>query len=201
VPPDELQSLLSRATAAGLDCAVHAIGDHANTFALDAFAATGARGRIEHAQLLVPDDLSRFASLGLVASVQPEHAVDDRDVADRYWAGRTHRAFAYRSLVEAGAELVLGSDAPVAALDPWVTLAAAVHRSADQRPSWHPEQELPLDVALAASSGPAGALMVGRRADLVVTDLDPAGVPPDRLRTMPVAGTLLGGRWTHRSGI
>ena len=201
VPPDELQSLLSRATAAGLDCAVHAIGDHANTFALDAFAATGARGRIEHAQLLVPDDLSRFASLGLVASVQPEHAVDDRDVADRYWADRTHRAFAYRSLLEAGAELVLGSDAPVAALDPWVTLAAAVHRSADQRPSWHPEQELPLDVALAASSGPAGALMVGRRADLVVTDLDPAGVPPDRLRTMPVAGTLLGGRWTHRSGI
>ena len=201
VPPDELQPLLSRATAAGLDCAVHAIGDHANTLALDAFAATGARGRIEHAQLLVPDDMARFASLGLVASVQPEHAVDDRDVADRYWAGRTHRAFAYRSLLDAGAELVLGSDAPVAPLDPWVTLAGAVHRSADHRPSWHPEQELPLDVALAASSGPAGALAVGRPADLVITDLDPVELAPDRLRAMPVAGTLLGGRWTHRSGI
>ena len=76
-----------------------------------------------------------------------------------------------------------------------------MHRSADERPSWHPEQELPLDVALAASSGPAGPLAVGRPADLVVTDLDPAELAPDRLRTMPVAGTLLGGRWTHRAGI
>jgi predicted amidohydrolase YtcJ len=200
VPPDELRPLLRRATAAGLDCAVHAIGDRANTLALDAFAATGARGRIEHAQLLGPADLGRFAELGLVASVQPEHAVDDRDVADRYWAGRTHRAFAYRSLLDAGAELVLGSDAPVAPLDPWVTLAAAVHRSADRRPSWHPEQELPLEVALAGSVGPDGPLTVGRRADLVVTDLDPAGADPPRLRTMPVVGTLLGGRWTHRAG-
>ena len=201
VPPDELQPLLRRATAAGLSCAVHAIGDHANTLALDAFAATGARGRIEHAQLLSPDDLVRFAELGLVASVQPEHAVDDRDVADRYWAGRTDRAFAYRSLLDAGAELVLGSDAPVAPLDPWVTLAAAVHRSADARPSWHPEQQVPLDVAVAASSGPAGPIAVGRVADLVITDLDPWAVPPDRLRTMSVAGTMLGGRWTHRSRI
>ena len=108
-----------------------------------------------------------------MASVQPEHAVDDRDVADRYWAGRTHRAFAYRSLLDAGVELVLGSDAPVAPLDPWVTLAAAVHRSGDDRPSWHPEQEIPLDVALAASAGPAGPIAVGRPADLVITDLDP----------------------------
>lgn len=201
VPPDELRPLLRRATAAGLTCAVHAIGDLANTLALDAFAATGARGRIEHAQLLDPDDLGRFAALGLAASIQPEHAVDDRDVADRYWTGRTHRAFAYRSLLDAGAELVLGSDAPVAPLDPWVTLAAAVHRSGDERPSWHPEQELPLDVALAGSAGPDGPLAVGRRADLVVTELDPRAATPDRVRTMPVAGTLLGARWTHRTGI
>jgi len=201
VPPTELQPLLRRATAAGLDCAVHAIGDHANTLALDAFAATGARGRVEHAQLLTPDDLGRFAELGLVASVQPEHVVDDRDVADHYWSGRTHRAFAYRSLLDAGARLVLGSDTPVAPLDPWITLAAAVHRSADDRPSWHPEQEIPLAVALAASAGPAGSIAVGRPADLLITELDPASVDADRLRTMPVAGTLLGGSWTHRTGI
>jgi predicted amidohydrolase YtcJ len=201
VPPAELVPLLRRATAAGLDCAVHAIGDRANTLALDAYAATGARGRVEHAQLLSPADLGRFAELGLVASVQPEHAVDDRDVADHYWAGRTHRSFAYRSLLDAGARLVLGSDAPVAPLDPWVTLAAAVHRSADGRPSWHPEQEIPLDVALAASVGPSGPIGVGRPADLVITDLDPAAVAPDRLRAMPVTGTLLAGRWTHRAGI
>jgi predicted amidohydrolase YtcJ len=180
---------------------VHAIGDRANTLALDAFAATGAGGRVEHAQLLSPGDLGRFAELGVVASVQPEHAVDDRDVAERYWAGRTHRAFAYRSLLDAGAELVLGSDAPVAPLDPWITLAAAVHRSADDRPSWHPEQQIPLDVALAASAGPAGPITVGRVADLVITDLDPAAVPPDTVRTIPVAGTLLAGRWTHRAGL
>jgi predicted amidohydrolase YtcJ len=201
VPPAELEPLLRRATGAGLDCAVHAIGDHANALALDAFAATGARGRIEHAQLLTPRDLGRFAELGIVASVQPEHAVDDRDVADHYWAGRTDRAFAYRSLLDAGAGLVLGSDAPVAPLDPWITLAAAVHRSADERPSWHPEQELPLDVALTASAGPDGPLAVGRRADLVIIERDPQSAPPARLRTMPVAGTLLAGRWTHRCGI
>ncbi|MHA6779796.1 amidohydrolase [Pseudonocardia saturnea] len=201
VPPAELEPLLRRATAAGLDVAVHAIGDRANGLALDAFAATGATGRIEHAQLLSDHDVARFAALGVAASVQPEHAVDDRDVADRHWAGRTHRAFAYRSLLDAGAELVLGSDAPVAPLDPWITLAAAVHRSGDGRPSWHPEQEIPVDVALAASAGPDGPVAVGRRADLVITDLDPASAPATALRAMPVAGTLLGGRWTHRTGI
>jgi predicted amidohydrolase YtcJ len=201
VPPDELRPLLARATAAGLDVAVHAIGDRANGLVLDAFAATGARGRVEHAQLLTPGDVQRFAALGVAASIQPEHAVDDRDVADRYWAGRTHRAFAYRSLLDAGAELALGSDAPVAPLDPWITLAAAVHRSADARPPWHPEQHLPLDVALAASAGPDGPLRVGRRADLVVTELDPAAAGPQQLRAMPVAATMVGGRWTHRAGI
>ncbi|MGE3663686.1 MAG: amidohydrolase, partial [Pseudonocardia sp.] len=201
VPPADLCPLLARATAAGLDVAVHAIGDRANELVLDAFAATRARGRIEHAQLLVPADVARFAALGVGASIQPEHAVDDRDVADRYWAGRTHRAFAYRSLLDAGAELALGSDAPVAPLDPWITLAAAVHRSGDGRPPWHPEQHLPLDAALAASAGPDGALRVGRRADLVVTELDPAAATPQQLRAMPVAATMVGGRWTHRVGI
>lgn len=201
VPPEELAPLLARATAHGLDAAVHAIGDHAATLVLDALAATGAHGRVEHAQLLVPDDLPRFAALGVVASVQPEHAVDDRDVADRLWAGRTHRAFAYRSLLDAGAGLVLGSDAPVAPLDPWVTLAAAVHRSGDERPAWHPEQHLPLDVALAASAGPDGPVAVGRRADLAVVERDPATATPEQLRAMPVAATLVGGRFTHRTGI
>lgn len=169
--------MLRRATAAGLDVAVHAIGDRANGLVLDAFAATDATGRIEHAQLLSDHDVARFAALGVAASVQPEHAVDDRDVADRHWAGRTHRAFAYRSLLDAGAELVLGSDAPVAPLDPWITLAAAVHRSEDGRPRWHPEQEIPVAVALAASAGPDGPVAVGRRADLTITGLDPASAP------------------------
>ena len=201
VPPDELVPLLRRAAAHGIDAAVHAIGDRPNELVLDAFAESGVAGRIEHAQLLCAGDPARFAALGVVASVQPAHVVDDRDVADRLWAGRTGRAFAYRSLLDAGVRLALGSDAPVAPLDPWVTVAAAVHRSGDDRPSWHPEQEIPLAVALAASTGPDGPIAVGRRADLCVTDLDPAAVAPATLRTMPVAGTLLGGRWTHRAGI
>lgn len=201
VPPAELEPLLRRATAAGIEVAVHAIGDRANGLVLDAFAATGATGRIEHAQLLSDGDAARFAALGVVASVQPEHAVDDRDVADRHWAGRTHRAFAYRSLLDAGAVLAMGSDAPVAPLDPWTTLAAAVHRSGDGRPSWHPEQEIPVSVALAASSGPDGPVAPGRRADLVVTDLDPLAATPAQLRAMPVAATMVGGRWTHRDGV
>jgi predicted amidohydrolase YtcJ len=201
VPPEQLVPLLRTARAAGIEAAVHAIGDAANTLVLDAFAATGIRGRVEHAQLLSEADLVRFADLGVVASVQPEHAVDDRDVADRYWAGRTHRSFAYRALLDAGAGLVLGSDAPVAPLDPWVAMAAAVHRSADGRAPWHPEQHLPLAVALAASSGPHGPLRPGRVADLVVLDDEPDERDPARLRRMPVAATLLGGRWTYRAGL
>lgn len=201
VPPEELRPLLRRAAEHGLDAAVHAIGDRANTLVLDAFAATGARGRVEHAQLLCDGDAPRFAELGLVASVQPEHALDDRDIADRLWAGRTHRSFPLRTLHAEGVPLALGSDAPVAPLDPWIALAAAVHRSADHRERWHPEQEIGRDVALRASAGPDGAIGPGRRADLVVTDEDPATCEPAVLRAMPVAGTLLGGRWTHRDGI
>ncbi|GAA4555240.1 amidohydrolase [Pseudonocardia xishanensis] len=198
VAPSELVPLLERATEGGLDVAVHAIGDAANAFVLDAFAATGARGRVEHAQLLQHADVPRFAALGIVASVQPEHAVDDRDVADHYWAGRTGRAFVFRSLLDAGAALALGSDAPVAPLDPWVAIAAAVHRSGDDRAPWHPEQQVTLAEALAASWGPDGPLREGRRADLAILDADPATCTPTGLREMPVAATMLGGAWTHR---
>lgn len=201
VPPDELRPLLTRAHRGGLEAALHAIGDHANTLVLDAFTDTGARGRIEHAQLLGDDDVPRFAELGLLASVQPGHLLDDRDVADRLWAGRTRRAFAFASLHAAGARLALGSDAPVAPLDPWQALAAAVHRSADGRGRWHPEQELDRPTALAASWRGPGPVAPGRTADLVLTDADPTTCDPAVLRGMPVAGTLLGGRWTHREGI
>ncbi|MCS5718683.1 amidohydrolase family protein [Herbiconiux sp. CPCC 205763] len=205
VPPAELEALLARATAAGLMPAVHAIGDHANTLVLDAFERIGCSGSLEHAQLLALADIPRFAALGVVASVQPEHAMDDRDVADRFWAGRTGRSFALASLLEAGAALALGSDAPVAPLDPWVTMAAAVGRTRDGREPWHPEQRISAAAALAASTRAGTRIRVGAPADLAVTDLDPL-VPSDdptaaadRLRTIPVALTLLAGRATHRT--
>ena len=196
VGPDELARLMARATRHGLTCAIHAIGDHANTLALDAFEATGAHGSVEHAQLLSGPDVARFAALGVVASVQPEHAMDDRDVADRYWAGRTGRAFAYADLLAAGASLVLGSDAPVAPLDPWIQVAAGVFRARDGREPWHPEQRIGLDVALAASTGGRAAPAVGDVADLAIVDCDPFEADAADLRAMPVSGTLLAGRWT-----
>ncbi|GAB2466997.1 amidohydrolase family protein [Promicromonospora xylanilytica] len=215
VPPEDLIPLMRRAHDGGLRCAIHAIGDHANALALDAFAATGARGSVEHAQLLDAESLARFAELGVIASVQPEHAMDDRDVADRHWAGRTGLAFAYGSLADTGAVLALGSDAPVAALDPWAAVAAAVSRSRDGRAAWHPEQRIGLRTALEASTDGRGLYpTAGGPADLVVLDADPLsgegadGEPTggglvagdaEGLRRMPVAGTLLAGRWTHRA--
>lgn len=194
VPADELVRLMRRASANGIVPTVHAIGDRANQIALDAFETVGCGGRIEHAQLVSPEDLPRFAQLGVIASVQPAHAPDDRDVADRHWAGRTARAFPYRSLLDAGATLEFGSDAPVAPLDPWDGIASAVTRTDDDRPAWHPEQCVPLDVALAAACGGRRSVEVGDVADLVVAERDPYRA---ELRDMPIVLTMLGGRITH----
>ncbi|MEJ5945603.1 amidohydrolase family protein [Pseudokineococcus basanitobsidens] len=202
-PPHELEHLLRRATSAGLTTAVHAIGDAGVRAALDGYEAAGCRGRVEHAQQVLPEDVPRFAALGVTASVQPRHAVDDRDLADRHWAGATAHAFPYADLLAAGADVVLGSDAPVAALDPWDALACAVHRSVDGREPWHPEQHLTLRQALTASCGGRSHVRVGDVADLVLLAEDPAGTlergGPGALRSPEVLGTLVGGRWTHRA--
>lgn len=194
VEPADLADWLQRATTAGLLPAVHAIGDEANSLALDVFEALGITGRIEHAQLVAAADFPRFAALGVVASVQPEHAMDDRDVADRYWAGRTGRSFALESLSAAGARLLLGSDAPVAPLDPWVAIAAAVGRGRGREP-WHPEQRISAELAIASSA--RSTVAVGQPADLAVVDNDPLAAGEEQLRAMPVAATLLGGRFSH----
>jgi predicted amidohydrolase YtcJ len=123
--------------------------------------------------------------------------MDDRDVADRYWPGRTHRAFAFASLVAAGASITLGSDAPVAQLDPWVSMAAAVSRARDGRDAWHPEQRVLSSVALAASTDGRATLRTGSVADLVITELDPLVASDWQLRNFQVSATMLGGRWTH----
>lgn len=196
VPPDELLPLLRRSADAGLLATVHAIGDHANTHVLDVFEQLGLRGgRVEHAQLLTEADVARFGRLEIEASVQPEHAMDDRDIADTHWHGRTGRAFMLRSLLDAGARLLLGSDAPVAPLDPWVTVAAAVTRARDGREAWHPEQAITAAEALAASVHTTVA--GGQPADLVVVADDPFDTAVSSLRTMEVSATMLAGRWTY----
>lgn len=194
---EQLADLMGRAQAAGISAAIHAIGDRANTEVLDTFARLGMTGRVEHAQLLRRRDVPRFAQLGLEASVQPEHAMDDRDVADAHWAGRTAGAFVLGSLDECGAALRLGSDAPVSPLDPWVQIAAAVTRSRSGRPPWHPEQRIDVVTALASSTRAGVEVSVGDPADLVLVDGDPLTATGEQLRRMPVAATMLGGRFTH----
>ncbi|WP_158863871.1 amidohydrolase [Leifsonia sp. AG29] len=193
--PEQLEEHLRFAVEHGLEPAVHAIGDEANRRALDAFERVGAHGRIEHAQLLDAADVRRFAPLGVTASVQPEHAMDDRDTADRLWAGLTGRAFPLADLLAAGARLAFGSDAPVAPLDPWAAIASAVFRAREGREPWHPEQCIPVEAALTAST--RGRIASGEPADLAVLEADPFAVGPEELRRMPVAATILAGRFTH----
>ncbi|MGN7189992.1 amidohydrolase [Curtobacterium sp. MCBA15_004] len=195
--PEDLVPLLRRAVDGGLVPAVHAIGDRAVSLALDAFETVGARGTVEHAQLLLDEDVDRFARLGVVASVQPEHAMDDRDVADRYWAGWTGRAFPFAALERAGARMRLGSDAPVAPLDPWIAMAAAVGRDRDGREPWHPEQRMSPLAAWRGSTDGRMSVAVGDVADLVLVPTDPLGASSATLRTMRVLGTAVAGRWTY----
>ncbi|MGC8635116.1 MAG: amidohydrolase family protein [Candidatus Limnocylindrales bacterium] len=201
--PAELRRLLARARAHGLEAAVHAIGDAAAGIVLDAFEATGASGSIEHAQLLRWADIPRMARLGVRAGVHPAHLLDDRDVAEQCWPDRTERCFALRAMADAGVVLTMGSDAPVSPLDPWLGMAAAVHRSADERAPWHPEQSLTAGEALAASTDGQGTLVAGSRGDIVLLDDDPLGAGPDpveaaeRLRRMHVGATFVAGRPTH----
>jgi predicted amidohydrolase YtcJ len=211
----ELEEIVRRGADAGFPVAVHAIGDLANREALDAFEATreawaplGLRPRIEHAQLLTAEDLPRFARLGVAASVQFSHAPSDRDLADRFWAGKTDGAYAYRSLLESSALVANGSDAPIEELDPWAGVVAGVLRTIDERPAWHPEQTVTLEQALEATTlAPTwlageerqrGKLVPGYLADLVVLDRDPfACEEPEELREVEVVATMVGGRWIH----
>ncbi|MGL4831396.1 MAG: amidohydrolase [Propionibacteriaceae bacterium] len=197
---EQIHEYLTLAAAHDIWCAVHAIGDAANSAVLDAFAATGARGRVEHAQLLADADLPRFAELGITASVQPQHLLDDRYVADRIWPGRTQRTYRFGDLYRAGATLEFGSDAPVAALNPWHAIqAGAERRFADSDP-WHSEQCLPLDVCLAASTNHRGLVpQLGAPADLIVLDVDPRQLHGNQLRELTTAATMVAGRFTHQS--
>ena len=120
-----------------------------------------------------------MARLGVRASVQPAHLLDDRDVTELFWPDRAERCFPLRWMVDDGVELALGSDAPVSPLDPWLAIAAAVHRSADDRPPWHPEQALTAREALAASVDGQGSVHAGMPADLVLLDADPLAPADD----------------------
>ncbi|MDX6377858.1 MAG: hypothetical protein QOE98_2161, partial [Gaiellaceae bacterium] len=183
----DLAELIREAAAGGLAVAVHAIGDRACRQALDAFEHTrdawqpaGLRQRIEHAQLLHPDDVARFGRLGVIASMQPSHAPSDRDIADAVWGDRAALAYAWRALADSGAVLAFGSDAPIEPLAPLQGVHAAVNRTLGDRPAWRPEQALTVAEAIAGFTRGAayaagwerrlGRLAPGYEADLVVLD-------------------------------
>src|SRR5207247_1784698 len=149
----------SRGARAGWPLGVHAIGDLANREALDAFESTkevwaplGLRQRIEHAQCLADEDIGRFTEIGVACSVQFSHAPSDRDLADRFWAERAEGVYAFRSLLDSGGLLAIGSDATVEELDLLDGLRAVVLRTVDDRPAWHPEQALRIEDALRAAT-------------------------------------------------
>lgn len=204
----ELVDLMRRAEAAGLRVNAHAIGDAALDLVLDAAAASGAAGRIEHAQLADPAAITRMAELGWSASVQPAHLLDDRPVAAQCWPDRMDRCFAFASFRRAGVALEFGSDAPVSRLDPWLAMSAAVYRGdprsgeAPEQP-WNPSESLSPAEVLAASTDGTGTLCVGALGDLVLLDDDPLAPAPSpdaaarRLRAMTVSATVVDGVLVH----
>ncbi|HEV7215724.1 MAG TPA: amidohydrolase family protein, partial [Chloroflexota bacterium] len=216
----ELCDLIAGAAQQRLACAIHAIGDAANRQVLGAFAATRAawaprrlRQRIEHVQLLHPDDLPRLAALGIIASMQSIHATADMFIADKYWGRRARLGYAWRSLLDSGAAVAFGSDCPVETLDVLQGLYAAVtRRRADGEPAgaWYPEQRVSLVEALYAyTMGAAyaagretelGSLRPGKLADITVLDRDILMLRPDALLEARVRNTIVGGRIVYDAG-
>jgi predicted amidohydrolase YtcJ len=214
---DDLRQVARKAAGGRLPLAVHAIGDRANRMVLDALAGAvkvGARGlshRIEHVQLLHPDDIDRLAQLGVVASMQPLHATQDYEMADRYWGDRCATAYAWRSLLDAGTLLAFGSDCPVEDLNPFLGIHAAVtRRRPDGSPGpegWYPEQRLTVEEAVHAYTlGPAqavgvgdrlGSLAPGKLADLVILDRDVFTCDPMEIAGTRVLATMIGGQLVY----
>jgi len=192
---------------------VHAIGDRANRAVLDAIDAAqdetrrhALRHRIEHVQVLHPDDLPRLARLGVTASMQPIHCTQDRDIVDRYWGARGRYAYAFRSLARCGTHLAFGSDAPVETFDVLTGVYAAVarkRRSEPERPAWRPDEALTAAEAIHAyTEGAAyaageertkGRLAPGYAADFVGLSGDPLRAEAERISELRVCLTAVGG--------
>lgn len=216
---EELFEHCRKAADVGLSMTVHAIGDKANHEVLNAFEQLRSyetqnhllhlRHRIEHVQVIHPDDAPRLAKLNVIASMQPIHATSDMFAADRYWGKRAELSYAWRTQLNYGAILAFGSDAPVESPNPFLGLHAAVTRQrADGSPSaegWRAEQKLTLAEALSAYTFGAaytanaenrlGKLAKNYHADLIVLDEDVFEIAPDGLLTMSPSAVMIDGDW------
>ncbi len=213
----ELMDIMIRASESGLSIAAHAIGDRAVRMALDALEKSKThrgpdetkplRNRIEHAQLVSPLDMPRFASLGVIASIQPIHAASDRYMADKAWGERSSIGYPMRSLAKNRARLAFGSDAPVEEPDPIQGIFAAVTRKRHDelsQPGWHTEQCLTVEEAVrgyttgaAYASGEEhikGSITPGKLADFVILSKDIFTANPLEITDTKVLGTVVGGK-------
>ena len=219
--PEELQELTERCLRAGFQVSTHAIGDRGNRIVLDAYEAAlaavprpDARLRIEHAQIIAPDDIPRFAQIGVLPSMQPTHCTSDFPWAlDRLGPQRARGAYAWRSLLDTGVVIPCGSDFPVELIDPMLGFYAAVtRRHADGSPAdgYFPEQRMRREEALrgftawaayaAFAEGESGSLEPGKLADLVVLDRDIVRAPPQEILEAVVILTMVDGRIAYHRG-
>jgi len=221
-PESEVYSVTRRALEAGFQVCTHAIGDAANGAVLNAYEqaetevpdAHDPRLRIEHAQVLAPEDIPRFARLGVIASMQPTHCTSDMAWAEqRLGPERVKYAYAWRSLKDSGAHLPLSSDFPGETLNPFYGIYAAITR---QDPhghppgGWHPEQRLTLEEALRGYTLEAayaefqeknkGSLEKGKLADLTVVSKDITKVAPAEILSVRVLKTFVGGKVVYDAG-
>src|SRR6059036_2092088 len=218
-PEADMRRWIGSADSAGLQVAVHAIGDHANAILLSIYdsvaRAHGARDRrfrVEHAQHLRPQDIPLFGKLGVIPSMQPYHAIDDgRWVEQRIGPVRIKTTYAFRTLLDTGAKLAFGSDWTVAPLDPILGVYAAVTRrtlDGTHPDGWVPEQKIGVAEALRAytvgsayatfDEAKRGVLAPGYDADVVVIDRNLFTLPPDSLDRARVRYTIVGGKVVYR---
>jgi predicted amidohydrolase YtcJ len=216
--PEDIYAWTSGADKAGLHVMIHACGDRANTLLLDTFERVqkengprDRRFRIEHAQHLAAADIPRFAQLGVIASMQPYHAIDDGRWAEKFIGDRIKTTYAFRSLLDHEARLAFGSDWFVAPPTPLEGIYAAVTRRTldDKNPGgWVPEQRITVEEALRAYTATAayasfdesrkGMLAPGRLADLVMLDRNIFKVPPEEIRNVKVMLTYVGGKMVFK---
>ncbi len=211
-PPKKLRHMIERVDAAGLQCAIHAIGDEANHILLNMYEAVGRRNgprdrrfRIEHAQHLLPEDIARFGELGVIASMQPLHKADDGRYAEAA-LGEEQLAgsYAFRSLNDSGALLAFGSDWPVVSCDPFAGMAAAVTGRTLDGKIWLPAERIGIEDALRAYTINAaqaafleedlGTIETGKLADFVMLSQDVLRVPSDDIADTKNLLTVVGGQ-------